>query len=119
MLFTTNTTLYPTTAHLAEPVVHHLACRRQLARPDRPLRWVAVGMHCHICFRMVQRQREVVDFIKKMFVRMLYFLEPRGHCWGLNYLAVTKYFRPQHCPRGDAFFVQIDADMRDFCDVIH
>ena len=33
-------------------------------------------------------------------VRML-FLETRGHCWGLNYLAPAKYFSPQHCPLGE------------------
>ena len=34
-------------------------------------------------------------------VRML-FLETRGHCWGLKYLAPTKYLSPQHCPLGNA-----------------
>ena len=38
-----------------------------------------------------------LDYAK---VRML-FLETRGHCWGLNYLAPAKYFSPQHCPLGE------------------
>ena len=51
-------------------------------------------------------------------VRLL-FLETRGHCWGLKYLAPAKYFSPQHCPlSGDAVCVPIYADMRVFCDVI-
>ena len=49
---------------------------------------------------MAEAAAAQADATVVIMVRML-FLETRGHCWGLKYLAGAKYFSPQHCPLGE------------------